>query len=68
MANMCSGGGVLLPGDVLTDLKESESTGKTTLGPGLRRELDTTVVTKPGILRFKEPNFYWIDAHQKRVS
>ena len=60
-------GKVFLPGDVLSNLKESEKTAKVVLGPGLRQESEEIVVSKPGILRFKEPNIYWIDCHQKRV-
>ena len=65
---MCSVNSVYLPGDVLHDLKQSESSGKTMLGPGLKKESDEVKVIKPGILRFKEPNVYWIDCHQKRVG
>ena len=60
-------GEVVMPGDVLENLKESETTGKISVGPGLQNELEKIVVTKPGILKFKEPNIYWIDCHQKRV-
>ncbi len=58
---------VVVPGDNLTDLKQSEAKGKTILGPGIRRDSENVVVTKPGVLKFKEPNFYWVDSHQKRV-
>ena len=60
-------GEVFLPGDVLNSLRESEKTSKVVLGPGLRQDSEEIVVSKPGILRFKEPNIYWIDCHQKRV-
>ena len=60
-------GQVFIPGDVLKGLKESEKTSKVVLGPGLRQESEEIVVSKPGVLRFKEPNIYWIDCHQKRV-
>ena len=63
---MC--GAVYLPGDILGNLKTSESTGKSLIGPGLQRKGDQIVVAKPGILKHREPNFYWIDTHQKRVS
>lgn len=66
-------GSVVLPGDILRDLKTSESSGKTVLGPGLRidsqntdDEGDQIIVCKPGILRHREPNVYWVDSHQKR--
>ena len=60
-------GEVFLPGDVLNSLRESEKTSKVVLGPGLRQDSEEIVVSKPGILRYKEPNIYWIDCHQKRV-
>lgn len=62
-----SAGHVFIPGDVLKNLKESEKNSKVVLGPGLRQESEEIVVSKPGILRFKEPNIYWVDCHQKRV-
>lgn len=74
MANI---GDVVLPGDTLKELRVSEVSGKAIVGPGLRKdsqqcqhdsttEKETSIVTKPGILRFKEPNVYWVDSHQKR--
>lgn len=60
-------GQVFLPGEILKNLKESEKTSKVVLGPGLRQESEEIVVSKPGTLRFKEPNIYWVDCHQKRV-
>lgn len=57
---------IVLPGDLLSELKVSEKSGKTVLGPGLQANAESVQVIKPGILRFKEPNFYWIDSHQKR--
>lgn len=60
-------GSVFLPGDCLQGLKQSESSGRTILGPGLKKEDEEVRVIKPGVLRFKEPNVYWIDSHQKRV-
>ena len=60
-------GDVLMPGDILKDLAKSETSGKTVLGPGLRQVLDTVSATKPGVLKFKSPNIYWVDSHQKRV-
>ena len=56
-----------MPGDIVDNLKVSEKTSKAVLGPGLRQEIETIIVSKPGILRHKEPNIYWIDSHQKRV-
>ncbi|KAH3721190.1 exosome complex component RRP40-like [Dreissena polymorpha] len=59
-------GKLLLPGDKLENLSVSEKTSKAVLGPGLRKDEEDIFVTKPGILRHKEPNIYWIDSHQKR--
>ncbi len=64
---MCEVGGIYLPGDTLEGLKESEKSGRSVLGPGLKKDGDLITVIKPGILKFKEPNIYWIDCHQKRV-
>ena len=61
-------GEVFVPGDILENLKASEKTAKVVLGPGLRHESEEVVVSKPGILRHKEPNIYWVDSFQKRVS
>ncbi|KAL3831183.1 hypothetical protein ACJMK2_044781 [Sinanodonta woodiana] len=59
-------GTVFLPGDTIHNLNKSEKTGKIIIGPGLRQESETIIVSKPGILRHKEPNMYWIDSYQKR--
>ena len=64
---MCSAGDLVFPGDILSNLNQSEKSGKTVIGPGIATESGEIIVTKPGILRHKEPNFYWIDCHQKRV-
>lgn len=60
-------GHVYLPGELICNLKESEKTSKILVGPGLRQDEESIIVTKCGLLRFKEPNFYWIDSHLKRV-
>ncbi|KAL5021639.1 hypothetical protein ScPMuIL_000794 [Solemya velum] len=57
---------VVLPGDILTDLSESEISSKIIIGPGLRQEADEIIVSKPGLLRLKKPNVYWVDCQQKR--
>ena len=67
LGKMCTVDAVYLPGDILQGLKQFENSGKTVLGPGLKKESEEVKVVKPGILRFKEPNIYWIDCHQKRV-
>ena len=58
---------VVLPGQTLSKFRESEKTQKAILGPGLRQEDEEIIVSKPGILRFREPNVYWVDSYQKRV-
>ena len=60
-------GKVCMPGDLINDIKESEATKKAFLGPGLRQDGETVVVCKPGIFKFREPNVYWIDSHEKKV-
>lgn len=57
-----------MPGDIVGNVKVSEKTSKAILGPGLKEDGDDVAVTKPGILRHKEPNIYWIDSHHKRVG
>ena len=57
----------LCPGDSLNDIEGFDSDKKIILGPGLRLDSERILVTKPGVLRKKEPNVYWIDSHQKRV-
>jgi len=61
-------GKVLMPGETLSVFKESQKTLKVILGPGLRQNGEEITVTKPGILRFKEHNVYWVDSYQKRVG
>lgn len=60
---------VVLPGDnirELTDTQEPDHKQHVILGPGLRREGEKVVVTKPGVLRTKTPAVFWVDSHQKR--
>ena len=59
---------IVLPGDKINNLKESEASKKVILGPGLRIEAEDVYACKPGVLKFREPNVYWIDTHQKRVK
>ena len=65
--NMCEKK-IVISGDILPKLSESEQSGKIVLGPGLKRDKGNVVATKSGVIRHKEPNVYWIDSHQKRVS
>ncbi|XP_043915297.1 exosome complex component RRP40 [Protopterus annectens] len=67
---------VVLPGDAITFeipvperedcLLEQPRREKVVCGPGLRRDGVKIVVCKSGMLRFKEPNMYWVDSQQKR--
>ncbi|XP_062332292.1 exosome complex component RRP40 [Osmerus eperlanus] len=61
-------GEVLLPGDRFCfGLGETDSKPlKVICGPGLRRNGDEVHVCKSGILRYKQPNLYWIDSQQRR--
>lgn len=58
---------LFMPGQTIDNLKALEGTLKVVLGPGLQIQGSKVVVTKVGILRFKEPNVYWLDSHQRRV-
>ena len=66
--NMDKIGDIVFPGEVLDDLKQSEKSGKSIIGPGLIYHSSIITVSKPGILKFKEPNVYWVDSVEKRVS
>ncbi|CAG5135065.1 unnamed protein product [Candidula unifasciata] len=59
-------GTVVLPGDVLKDIKPPDGSKKLLLGPGLVEDGDVIKVCKPGILRYRDPGVYWLDCHQKR--
>ncbi|XP_059149419.1 exosome complex component RRP40-like [Physella acuta] len=58
-------GSTVMPGDVL-QLGQAEGNKKIILGPGLIEDGEIVKITKPGILRFREPAAYWVDCHQKR--
>lgn len=59
---------VVMPGEKINALKNCADSSKIILGPGLRLEDEDICVAKSGILRFREPNVYWVDSHQTRVS
>uniref|UniRef100_A0A0B7AMH7 Uncharacterized protein n=1 Tax=Arion vulgaris TaxID=1028688 RepID=A0A0B7AMH7_9EUPU len=59
-------GSVVMPGDILENITPVDGGKKIILGPGLMEDGDIIKVTKPGILRFREPGIYWLDCHQKR--
>lgn len=68
-------GDVLLPGDEFASeaeetisLTEATKAEKVVCGPGLRRSGDRLLVCKSGVLRHKQPNLFWIDSQQRRVS
>lgn len=72
-------GQVLVPGDqfscgpdetdaAVIPLTEASRPQKVLCGPGLRRCGDRLLVCKSGVLRHKQPNVFWMDSQQKRVS
>eukprot|EP00123_Amoebidium_parasiticum_P009822 comp19728_c0_seq1/m.23514 comp19728_c0_seq1/g.23514 ORF comp19728_c0_seq1/g.23514 comp19728_c0_seq1/m.23514 type:complete len:241 (-) comp19728_c0_seq1:720-1442(-) len=56
---------VVVPGDVLGKA-EGDVIGQLQLGPGLRLEGERVVVCRPGVLRYRGPNKYWVDSNYKR--
>ena len=58
---------IVMPGDKVDNLQKSESSQKVILGPGLRADSEDVYCCKAGVLKFREPNVYWIDTYQKRV-
>lgn len=62
-------GNIFLPGDLIPlDFLHEDSKKKIVLGPGLRQQAGSVVVTKPGVLRRRDPAVLWIDCHNKRVG
>ncbi|KAL8558565.1 hypothetical protein ACOMHN_032498 [Nucella lapillus] len=59
-------GRVVLPGDNLGNLKEAEQSKKVILGPGLRSVGEDVFTCKAGVVKFREPNIYWVESIQKR--
>ncbi|NP_001153670.1 exosome complex exonuclease Rrp40 [Bombyx mori] len=57
---------VVLPGDHCPEIVAAGEKGKVLLGPGLRKEINGVFITKPGVLRKRTPNTYWVDNYQKR--
>lgn len=58
----------VFPGDTVSGLQSSKGE-KTFIGPGLKvndEEPNSLIVTKAGVLAFKSPNVYWVEAPQKR--
>jgi exosome complex component RRP40 len=56
----------VVPGDVIGRLTATQTT-TIRLGQGLIQDGDTIIATKAGILRFRAPDKYYIEASQKRV-
>ncbi|XP_013416480.1 exosome complex component RRP40 [Lingula anatina] len=63
---MAEVGSVVLPGDQVRLMINTEDSTRFVTGPGLRRDSDQVTVSKAGILKHKEPNIYWVDSRQKR--
>lgn len=66
-------GDVVMPGDklsIVVPVKKERGNEKEVviLGPGLRREGDTVLVCKAGVLRKREPAVYYVDCYQKRYG
>lgn len=59
-------GDVIMPGDIAADAQQASQNKKIILGPGLRKQGDTVIACKAGILKSKAPNTFWIDSYQKR--
>ncbi|XP_053610218.1 exosome complex component RRP40 [Plodia interpunctella] len=59
-------GDVVLPGDFCEEIEVAGEKAKVILGPGLRKEIDKIYITKPGVLRKRAPNTFWVDSYQKR--
>jgi hypothetical protein len=60
---------LVLPGNEIQIKRKSEAANARdiVIGPGLRKDVeDTIVAVKCGILKKKE-NFFWLESHQKRV-
>lgn len=55
-----------MPSDILDFLSVQDPSNKVVLGPGLRRETESIVASKSGVLRHRQPNIYWLETHQKR--
>uniref|UniRef100_A0A0L8ICK9 Uncharacterized protein n=1 Tax=Octopus bimaculoides TaxID=37653 RepID=A0A0L8ICK9_OCTBM len=55
---------LFLPGEIVRDLKDiDEQENKIVLEPGFRVQEKQVLLTKPGILHFKQYITYWIDCH-----
>ncbi|XP_064477486.1 exosome complex component RRP40-like [Ornithodoros turicata] len=61
---MVSPNELILPGDKV-DIPVTDHS-KCVLGPGLHKQDDSIISTKAGILRSRNKNTYWVEAHQKR--
>ena len=63
---------VVLPGDIICKIQDIESSSdsryKLKLGPGLRQEDDEILAFKAGVLRSRDPQIFWVDTNQKRVT
>ena len=59
-------GKVVIPGKILSSEIEKCGSSQIKLGPGLRCDGDNVITMKSGLLRYKEPDTFWIDCYQKR--
>lgn len=55
---------IVIPGETIGTVT---SKSNVRLVQGLFRSGDNIIATKPGVLRFKSPDRYWVESVQKRV-
>ncbi|KAG7188156.1 hypothetical protein KM043_013375 [Ampulex compressa] len=59
-------GEVTMPGDIVKDIATINKKERIILGPGLRREGNTVIACKAGILKKGNAFVYYVDNYQKR--
>lgn len=60
---------LVMPGDAIPAAHElAKQNNKVILGPGVQRSGERVFACKPGVLRRKEPNTFWVDSFQKRYT
>ncbi|XP_020707819.2 exosome complex component RRP40 isoform X2 [Athalia rosae] len=57
---------VVVPGDVVEEIRTTNDRERVILGPGLRRDGELVLTTKAGVLRKRKPTIYYVDSYQKR--
>ncbi|XP_054721934.1 exosome complex component RRP40-like [Uloborus diversus] len=59
-------GSIVMPGDVLIDLKNSDTNDKIIFGPGLRRDGEMIIAMKCGVIKRSSAKIFYVDNHQMR--